>query len=445
MKIRLFFCVTLFILIASNSKAQPEEGVLAVSTNDFLNSLGVCTSVSRRGESLGETIESMKYTGLRWVRVGYEDNAPVTDFITLYKKTGVKSSYGLLSGGANIDRLLSEAKELAKSGALLAFEGANEPNNWGVTYQGEKGGAKLSWLPVAKLHRDLYQAVKKDPALKDYPVWSTCENGAQTDNVGLQFLTIPEGANTLMPDGTVYADYANCHNYVAHPNLRTLIDNQTWLASSPSKDCPVDGLYGNYGRTWLNKYQGYSEEELLSLPRVTTETGYAIDEEKGVDEELQARLFLNLYLSQFKRGWKHTAVYLLKGRSNEPQHEKYAFFTLENKPKKAAHYMHNFTSILADKGQLSKPGVLNYSIKEQPKTTHDLLLQKSNGNFMLILWAEKFESKVPDNIMVDLGTKYKRVNVYDPTKGSKITQELKNINSLKLSLLDSPLIIEIIK
>jgi hypothetical protein len=98
-----------------------------------------------------------------------------------------------MSGGTDLARLLKGARELASAGALIALEGNNEPNNWGITYQGEKGGRDLSWLPVAKLQQDVYSAVKSDPVLKDYPVWSISENGAQTDNVGLQFLTIPDG------------------------------------------------------------------------------------------------------------------------------------------------------------------------------------------------------------------------------------------------------------
>jgi len=38
-----------------------------------------------------------------------------------------------------VDPVLSRNAGLA-AGALLAFEGNNEPNNWGVTYQGEQGG-----------------------------------------------------------------------------------------------------------------------------------------------------------------------------------------------------------------------------------------------------------------------------------------------------------------
>ncbi|GHU63278.1 hypothetical protein FACS1894123_05720 [Bacteroidia bacterium] len=424
--------------------SQKLQGTPAVSATEFLNSLGAVSSISRRGETVEGTFECMKYTGLRWLRAGYEDKAPVEDFIQLHQQAGTMISYGMLSGNAEISRLIDGAKQLAAAGALLALEGSNEPNNWGITYQGEKGGSRDSWLPVAKMHRDLYATVKSDPDLKTYPVWATCEVGAQTDNVGLQFLTIPEGANTLMPAGTIYADAANCHNYICHPSWQGLHDNQTWLSSDPSKACPVDGLFGNFGSTWMKHFQGYTEEELVTLPKVTTETGFAIDADVGVTEEIQARLYLNLYLSQFKRAWKYTAVYLLKGRSNEPEHESFAFYTLDYQPKQAAHYMHNFTTILADDKEVARPGKLDYSIPNQPETTHDLLLQKSNGHFVLALWGERFKSGGSDEITVNFGEKCKKITIYDPTTGTSAIEELKKVNSLVLSLSDHPVIVEII-
>jgi hypothetical protein len=77
------------------------------------------------------------------------------------------------------------------------------------------------------------RAVKGDLVLKDYPVWSLSESGAETDNVGLQYLTIPNGVDTLMPAGTVFADPANCHNYMTHPSWSGLHDIQTWIAADP--------------------------------------------------------------------------------------------------------------------------------------------------------------------------------------------------------------------
>jgi len=440
-RITLFFTLCLLSLSVT---AQDIAGVKAVSAADFLNSLGAVSSVSRRGETIEGSIACVRYTGLRWLRGGFEDNAPVEDFIRLHRETGAQMGYGFLSGNANLDRLLSEARQLAKAGALLALEGLNEPNNWGITYLGERGGGRSdSWMAVARLQRDFYSAVKNDPVLRNYPVWMLSENGAQTDNTGLQFLVIPEGANTVMPVGTKYADYACCHNYICHPSWPGLHDNQTWLSSLPGIDCPVDGLYGNYGLTWLKKFPGYSEKELETLPRVTTETGIAIEEKEGVTEEIQARLYLNLYLSQFKQGWKHTAIYLLKGRANEPAHEKFAFYTLDYQPKKAAHYMHNFTAILADNKTVKSLGQLAYAIPNQPTTTHDLLLQKSNGRYLLVIWGERFGSGGADQITVKFGKKVKSIDVYDPTIGKTPVNNHPKTGSIDLEVSDHPVILEI--
>lgn len=412
----------------------------AVYANDFLDSIGVCSSITGRGETLAGTINALKYTGIRFIRCGIEDRISVKDMIELHNQTGAKIAYGLLSGGTDIDRLLNEARKLALSGALLAIEGNNEPNNWGIAYQGQNGGRNLSWLPVARLQRDLYEAVKSDPVLGDYPVWNISESGAQTDNAGLQFLTIPKGTGCLMPDGTRYADFANCHNYITHPSWRGLHDNQTWLSASPGPDCPVDGLYGNYGSTWRNHFAGYSEIRLLKLPRVTTETGYPVGAE--VTEEIQARLFMNLYLSQFKRRWSHTAIYLLRTRSNETAHERYAMYKIDYTPKQAAHYLHNLTTILDDDVSASHQGRVGYSIIGRSPTVHELLLQKSDGRFDLVMWGERFTGG-SDKVTINLDTAYARVKVYDPTIGTSPTRILTDVSRVTLSLSDHPVIVEI--
>jgi hypothetical protein len=419
--------------------------VTAVPVADFLNSIGVVTTFPDRGQPLAKTVAMVKYAGFRWVRGGIEGltvNGPTTvqTYLDLHRQTGVRFSWGLVSGGNDLKKLVETARRLAAADALLAFEGNNEPNNWGVTYQGARGGGRApSWLAVAKLQRDLYNAVKSDPALKKYPVWSISEGGAEADNVGLQFLTIPEGAGTSLPEGTQYADYANVHNYIYHPSSPGLADNKTWNAADPTSACRVDGLYGNYGVTWAKHFRGYSETELLTLPRVTTETGCTID--GPVTEEIQALDLLSMYLDQFKRGWSHTAVYLLRDRGDEGGNQTFGFFKPDYTPRKAAHYLHNLTTILADRGVGEKPGQLNYAIAEQPATVHEMLLEKSDGMFELVVWGERLKGS--DRVTVHLGAPYRAVKVYDPTIGSTPIQTHQNVNSLTLTVSDHPFIIEI--
>jgi hypothetical protein len=420
------------------------------SANDFLNSLGANSSISRRGELLDKTLECVKYTGIRWFRSGYEGNIPLEDQIFLHNEAGVKYSYGLASGGNDIPRLIKGAELLADAGALLAVEGNNEPNNWGITHNGEKGGRDLTWLPVAKIQADLYKAVKNNPKLKDYPVFSIGgESGAQVDNAGLQFLTIPEDADTLMPAGTVFADYANVHNYFCHPSLRKLIDNITWYAADPTLETvpnnggKYDNLYGNYGVMWgKGKFKGYSEEELKTLPRVTTETGITVGTYDGaVDEEMHGRLIVSMYLSQFAQGYDYTALYILRDRSDESGNQTFGMYAPDYTPRKAAHYMHNLTTILADDKSPTEFREFNYSIANQPETVHDMLLQKSDGSLCLVIWNERFTGGT-DDITVNFGSTCS-VEIYDIKQGTEPIQKYSNIKSVDMTLHCNPYIIKI--
>ncbi|WP_245420310.1 MULTISPECIES: glycosyl hydrolase [unclassified Mesorhizobium] len=416
----------------------------AIPTTDFLNSIGVVTSFPDRGQPLAKTIEMIRYCGFRWVRAGIEgltDNGPTTmrTFLELHRQTGARLSWGLVSGGTDVKKLVETGKILADNGALLAFEGNNEPNNWSVEYQGEKGGGEFSWMAVAKLQRDLYHAIKADPALAKYPVWSISEPGAQQDNVGLQFLAIPPGAGTLMPDGTKYAEYANVHNYLYHPHSPDPADNKAWDATDPTYASRVDGLFGNFGLTWSKWFRGYTQEQLETLPRVTTETGANIS--GRVTEELQGLNLLNLYFAQFKRGYAYTSVYLLRDRTDEAGNQSFGFFKPDYSPRKAATYLHNMTTILADKGTVAAPGQLDYTIVDQPPTVHDLLLQHSDGTFQLIVWDERLNGQ--DQVTVDFGVTGASLSVYDPTIGVDLIQTRNNATSLELLLSDHPIVIAI--
>ena len=402
---------------------------------DFLDSLGVNSSIDRRGEVLERTIECTKYLGIRWFRSGYEGEPSMADLIRLHKETGARFSWSALSGGNDLVKLLSTAKELASEDALLAFEGPNEPNNWGITYKGVFGGRDKSWAAVAALQRDMYAAVHADRQLAKYPVWGISECGAETDNVGLQFLTVPSGPLA----GTRYSDFANVHNYIYHPNSPGPEDNKTWNAADPSPACHVDGLYGEYGVTWGRHFAGYSASELASLPRVTTETGCTI--EGPVTEEIHGLNLLSLYLDQFKRGWSHNAVYLLRDRVDEAGNQKFGFYRPDYTPRRAAVLLHNLTTILADSGKLRRAGRLAYEISGVVPTVHDLLLQKSDGVFELVVWSELLKGS--SAVTVRFGGPARSVTVFDPTVGSSATGVAEKRSSVDLVLTDHPVVLEI--
>jgi hypothetical protein len=148
---------------------------------------------------------------------------------------------------------------------------------------------------------------------------------------------------------------------------------------------------------------------------------------------------LSLYLDQFSRGWSHTAVYLLRDRVDEAGNQKFGFYAPDYTPRKAAVYLHNLTTILADRGAAAAPGSLLYSIEPEPPTVHDLLLQKADGSFDLIVWDELL--KGTNQVTVRLGQPVEKAVVYDPTVGTAPVETLKPTDALPLTLSNHPLIL----
>jgi hypothetical protein len=440
----------LYCTLAGSAHAdQPiQPAVQALRCDTFLSSLGVNTHVDQ-GYNPGSYVLPLRYLGVRNIR---DSGRNLSGHLMLHAQTGVRVD--LL--GADVIDLTAAARILARADALLAIEGPNEPNNFPITYNGRQGGGTAmnwlpgwlpswllgrlpgwpSWLSVAELQRDLYSAVKNDPELSQYPVFHVSEGGAETDNVGLQFLTIPAGAGTLLPDGTQFADYANPHNYVSGIRIG-YVDNQAWQAADPTLNSHWDGVFGEYGRTWRRHFRGYSNAELETLPRVTTETGW--DAAKPEEERIQGTVLVNTYLAQFKRGWRYTFIYELGegegGGGNQ------GLFHQDWTPKLAATYIHNLTTVLADNVPVAAPGKLDYSIADAPSTVHDLLLQKSSGAFELVVWGELVAGT--NNIMVNLGRSYAKVGIYDITVGTTPIQILTDVASVPLAISDHAMLLEI--
>jgi hypothetical protein len=292
-------------------------------------------------------------------------------------------------------------------------------------------------MPVAELQRDLYAAVHAEPSLKGIPVFHSSEaGGSEPDNVGLQFLTIPAGAGASMPDGTKYADYANTHNYIVGHSAK-LSDNLCWNATDPTLNGDWDGLYVEYGTTWRGHFKGYSNADLQTLPRVTTETGWVTTGTGAITEEQQGRLFLNLYLAAFKRGWSYTFIYMLRDDTGQGY---WGLFDTAWKPKKSGTYLHNLTTILAAPSTKG-PALPDYSIASPPPTVHDLLMQKSDGGFALAVWDER-PGGGSDDVTVSFATPHPTVDIYDPITGATPTQSLANVTSVPLTLSDHPVILE---
>jgi hypothetical protein len=426
----LVWVAALLILPVSAEAATQTRpaAVRAVSADAFLNSLGVNTHVDQ-GYDPKSYIGPLRYLGLREVRDG---DRHVDGEVAIARATGVRF---VINGAGDLQGLIASATVLAKAGALLAVEGPNEPNNFPITYNGEKGGgAGQSWDAVAALQKALYAATKSSPLLASDLVFGVSETGAETDDVGVQFRTVPQGAGTVFPPGTHFSDLVNVHNYVSadHGGYG---DNQAWDAASPTLNGRWDGLYGNCGVTWFRHFQGYTLARLATVPRVTTETGWDSVSDPG-GETVQGVVLTNTYLAQFKRGWRYTFIYELRDGEGGAGHQ--GLYHADT-PKPAAIEIHNLTTILADDKPVPDPGSLSYVLNDPPPTVHDLLLRKSDGEFDLVVWDERAHGA--DHVSVTFGRDHPTLDLYDIAVGSDPVAALHGVRRVDLSLSDHAMII----
>jgi hypothetical protein len=436
-----------FLVMWVSITTLARAGVTPIKANDFLSSMGVGTHIIQGADAPTQVIAGLQYTGLRNIRDdATHDPAMFKNLCDVHSTTGamVDELPVVDSDPDNIQDSLTEYESLAACGAMLAAEGPNEPNNFNFTYDGKLCSMSASFGPCAGFQAALYQAVKNDHKLAGKPVWSLTEPGAEPDNQGLQFLTIPSSAQTLQPANTVYADAANLHNYVRGNGQIYIEDNQAWNAEATGKSQgPWDGLDGEFlNATWSRGFPASPYSAGPALSRVTTETGWATD--GSITEDQQGKLFVNLYLSARKLNWAYTFIYMMfddPGQGNYGLFEQHAKSSSTIAPKLSATYIHNMTSILNDTTSAFTPTALNYTITGEPATVHDLLIQKSNRLYELAIWGDQVAGESA-SVKVSLGSTFSKVNVYDVTRGTSPIETLSKASSVALTLTDHALFLE---
>jgi hypothetical protein len=437
----------LFLGLGGGTARALAGATIPVKANDFLNGLGADTHVIQGIDSPQQVIAALRYTGLRNIRDdATHDSAMLKNLCDIHYATGAMIDELPIvdSDPDNIRDTLNEYEFLAACGALLAAEGPNEPNNFNFNYLGQRCSLSNSFGPCAQYQAALYEAVKSDPKLLGKQVWSLTEPGAEPDNQGLQFLTIPTTADTVQPAGTIYADSANLHNYVRGNGQGSIEDNQAWNAEATGlSQGPWDGLDGEFlNDTWLRHFPASPYTAGPAMPKVTTETGWPTD--GSITEDQQGKLFTNLFLSARKLNWSYTFIYMMfdeAGQGNYGLFASNADGTSGVTPKLSATYIHNMTAILGDTNSEFVPTALDYTIPDEPATVHDLLLEKSNGTYELAIWADQIDDE-RTNVTLDLGGTFVSVNLYDITVGTTPTAVLKQVKGLALSLTDHAIFLE---
>lgn len=388
---------------------------------DFLNTLGVNTHVnSPPYDNTTRIVTSLNYIGFDNIRQSSPIDQGSLDGITALGAAGKKINLIINGGGpVNLAGAMQNVYRLAPY--LNAVENVNEAAIYPIQYAG------ISGIDAAvALQKDLYAAVRADPALNNIPVYSFTIGGADPS------------AYPSIGDISDVTDYVNIHAYPPH-GLRPIFVIHAAIAG---------------GRT-----------DAPSKPVVLTETGfYTLTNGVGwggVPESVQASYLLDEVLDEAVAGVARIYLYDLLddgpdlAKNNQEAH--FGLFRDDGTPKQSASAFHNLTSILVDSGATASSfPVSDFSFTANgvpyDYTGNTLELEKSDGSHVIAVWNEeqlwdtdKLELVAAKYfpVTVDLHQNYQHVLVFDPTVSAAPIQTLSNVDNVQLDLSDHPFLIQV--
>ena len=382
--------------LSSQAQAASEQ---ARSADSFVDSIGICTHWSYPDTPYGFAYDAVRQklveSGIRHVRDGFSPR--VLELAKLGIKTTVGADMDNNEDGspATIQRILKRIKDAnaqaGGTGAIEAIEGPNEPDFFWASFkksylgQGHQGGDKGIIAGVIAFQKDLYKALKADPATKNLPVIGP----ALGKTYGYDTKS-PLGKGTL----TDSVDFGNFHPYCGgNPfSVHFPYDTIEWYYGQ-----------GNFPSANLDEFPFAFDvyaPPYAPKPMMATETGYSTDR-GGASEAAHAKYMPRLFCEYFRKGVARAYSYeFIDEFEDKPQTNREAHFGLLRRdltPKPAYGAVKNLIAVLQEKNAAPgfKPASLDYTLQVAPaegydKTqyTHHLLLQKSEGDFYLVLWHE---------------------------------------------------------
>ena len=392
------------------------------STESFLDSIGVNTHINDTSGGYGnisKVISNLDYIGVTHVRDGLTGSLSTELFEVLANND---ITFSLLTSGNNGASLSSQISAIAKLESLYNaidyVEGPNETDYFPISYNGLTGFAATRAFQSA-----LYSAVHGNSALSGTPVIQT---------------SLGDG-NSYSQLGNLSssADYSNIHSYYFGWGFTRSVADQV-----PERIAEAQTI--SPGKDTVATEGGWSTATYSS-------DGY------GVNERTQAVLTLNMLLDQYKDGVDRTYIYELVNSgtySSTNLQTGFGLFNADGTPKQAATALHNLNSILSDPAAGTK-GVsltnLGYTLQGMPTEGQDMLLQKSSGNYDLVLWNEPTIWNTTTHSAYSIASQTVTINfdnaqsgtIYDPLLGSTAIASFSNTKSVQVALSDHPLVVEV--
>jgi hypothetical protein len=386
----------------------------AVPASTVANLLGAQPDLSQGNwasiDGPGGMIEQARFAGVRILRVGVPDpDNWAAPHLQQLATAGLKLSFVAAPYVTPEQNVLWIKDFLARFPDSVAFvEGPNVPNNFAATYAGETGiKAAVRW------QADFYAAMKSDPATARIPIY------------GL----------SSYPKITAASDVNNLHVYPVRAGQA-----RGFFESEAREQIAVDP-----GKPWGITEFGYFTIPGFEPPGQNWE---------GVDEATQAKLLANAYFDAASLGAKHFIIFNLRDWCStraDDVNAHFGLFRCENSPKPAAQVFRNIATALADHGKAFRPDRLSFGTNASAQV-RNLLLQRSDGSFVLVFWrtpdlwdevADRPIDPGHQRFTLQFGAQQKLVQIFDPLASAEPVWSQTNTQQIAVAIGDHPVLVVI--
>ncbi|UYZ62044.1 RICIN domain-containing protein [Hymenobacter weizhouensis] len=351
-------------LILGALDPDPAQAQVAAKPADsFVESIGVNTHWSYPSYSNYAGLkQKLSESGIRYIRdSSYPGN--FDKYNELYSAHGIRTNVLLgrrLPGDwpqpldlGQIGTELSSVKSGITTAAVASLEAPNE-------YDLSHGSGESDWVgKIQQYTKDTYAKAKADATLKNLPLLGpSLTSGSAYSRVG-----------NMDP----WIDYVNLHPYQSDRH-------------------PGSGGWGDdgYGSIYWHRKYGATLQSSSGKPTQATECGYHNDlANDGLSEEAAGKYTARMYAEFFRTGFSvRSFKYELLNQGTGYKEDVFGLLRNDLTEKPSFRAVKNLISVLSDKGTAFTPGSLNYTLTGNTNNVRQLLFQKRNGDFYLMLWLE---------------------------------------------------------
>jgi serralysin len=411
--------------------ARATTTVRASTIGSFTNTIGVQTHLGAGSSSPYGTVATVEsalaYVGIKHVRDGIGSSADLATMQTLHDELGVTfnvlMSFSMAYGescppqGWTYANVLSAIQ--ANVSLVESIEGANEVDNF-----------TPCWSGVSSVAAGVTEQEQ---------LWSTFRGNQTTASLPINSLTV-SNLVYLPKIGNISA-YVNQVSSHVYPQWYGAVGESAYGTSQSIISMNNQALAPG-------KPSVITEGGWWTAPAVAS---YGIP--AGVPQLIQAKLELSFLFDNYALGVRRTFLYELFDEDADPTgtnfEDHFGLFTSAGAAKSFATALHNTQAIFADSGTISSLGSLSYTLTGMPTTGHSLVLERSDGTFILAVWNDaaiwnntNYVSIIvsPSTITFTPSVTTRSMNVYDPLVGtSPVTTSASG--SIQFSLSDHPVFV----